>query len=179
MSKKIAGIILVIASAILFIVYIANWVTDNNFSQADEATIYIQNQNISNKEIYIDQCKAAKERVYDFERVYGSNYTTKSLIDEYDDLISEARTDITVARAKISSAKKNIERVKMTGYLIVFASISFVVVGIILLVKATKKSVSVVGSTGDSEYTWVCPACGASNSNFKNICDCGLRKDGV
>lgn len=177
-GKKIAGIIILAVSVSMFIFYLTNWVFDNTYFRVEEANIATQKYNISCLEHDLTEYQEALKEVIVFESVYGSNATTRALSDKYEDYISDAKTDIIVAKAKIKMSETNINNIRTVGGVIAFVSIIGAIIGIVLLVNSKKNTVPSgnISDAADEEEGWECPACGKINPAYSSYCSCGLKK---
>ena len=93
MWKKTAGIISFVTSFILFMVYFATIENSKSSRSEYEETIRIQQRAIDRYNDYIEECKDARDEVYEYQWDYGSDYLTDALIDKYGEMISDARSD--------------------------------------------------------------------------------------
>ena len=132
MWKKIVGIICLAVGGVLLTIYAANWIIDDPYGLY-EATISIQESYINSKEDYISQCEDAIDEVYEYQKRYGSDYTTNALIESYEDLKDEAKSQITDARITIFKENQNIRTLRTTGIAILMTGIAVVVTGVIFL----------------------------------------------
>lgn len=173
MWKKIVGIIGLSVGGILMMIYVVNWVIDDPYD-LHEATINLQRNYIETKEVYISQCEDAIDEVYDYQWIYGWDYTTEALIESYEDLIFEAEWDIKEARNIIFKAQNEIETLRSTALAIILIGVTFIVTGLILLISYIKnRDVKVQEIEGEE---WICAKCGKSNSILFNECECGASK---
>ena len=73
------------------------------------------------------------DEVYEYQKRYGSDYTTNALIESYEDLKDEAKSQITDARITIFKENQNIRTLRTTGIVILMTGIAVVVTGVIFL----------------------------------------------
>ena len=175
MWKKIVGIVAFAISGVLSIVFLANWVVDSPM-ETYEWNIDYQNDIIDEQNEFIDLCEANLEDVYEYERTYGVDLFSTTLISLYEQLIDTAEDIKYDAYAEIAEIKVAINTHRGWGIAIWVAMFYLVAAGIVLLTLYRKQQRRLKASMQYEEMSWVCPNCNTTNSNLYQVCSCGYAK---